>query len=390
MRFFRNTTLFLVNLLIWCRCTDPYQPPALQQSYKYLILDGFLDADTDSTKFTLRRTETIANPATTILEPYAYMQIEEEVTPDALYLYPLISHLDGTYTVDPGFGMVVDLSKRYRIHIWTNDNKEYISDFAPVKKSPAIDSISFKKTNSSLQDGLQVYANTHDSENSTHYYLWTYDETWKYQSRFESGFVKVPGDIIRRQDQIFRCYQTVSSSTILINSTTGLNRDLVSEFPLTFIPFVSPRLSYRYSINVQQYALTEEAYSYWNTLKKNTEGLGTLFGPLPSQSVGNLKCVTNPNEPILGFFMASSKETKRIFIDSASFEIPHQFDNGYQDCQQYRVPLQEALTYPTTDLFLFGIYQGIDLVAYEASSAYCSDCRLQGGTTKRPSFWTKY
>ncbi|MEJ7664694.1 MAG: DUF4249 family protein [Hymenobacter sp.] len=56
----------------------------------------------------------------------------------------------------------------------------------------------------------------------------------------------------------------------------------------------SSKLYYLYSILVRQYALTPEEFAYWDKLRKNTENLGTLFDPLPSQLSGNVHRLTMP------------------------------------------------------------------------------------------------
>ena len=51
---------------------------------------------------------------------------------------------------------------------------------------------------------------------------------------------------------------------------------------------------------VNQYALTREAHEYWTLKKNNSESLGGLFDPLPSQAASNFRCVSHPDEPVFG------------------------------------------------------------------------------------------
>jgi hypothetical protein len=47
-----------------------------------------------------------------------------------------------------------------------------------------------------------------------------------------------------------------------------LSADVISNYKLAAIPYNSEKLSIKNSTLVKQYALTREAYEYWETLKK--------------------------------------------------------------------------------------------------------------------------
>jgi hypothetical protein len=67
---------------------------------------------------------------------------------------------------------------------------------------------------------------------------------------------------------------------------------------------------------VKQYALNQEAFAYWQNIKKTTEQLGSIFDAQPSQFKGNIHSLTDSTEPVMGYVSASSIETKRIFVTS--------------------------------------------------------------------------
>ncbi len=45
------------------------------------------------------------------------------------------------------------------------------------------------------------------------------------------------------------------------------------------------------------------------------ENAGTLFDPTPTAIPGNIYCIDNPEEPVLGYFEASGVSTRRVFIN---------------------------------------------------------------------------
>ena len=64
------------------------------------------------------------------------------------------------------------------MHITTKNGKEYASDYSVVRTTPEIDSISWLRDNG----GVRIYINTHDDQNKTKYYRWSYSETWEFHA----------------------------------------------------------------------------------------------------------------------------------------------------------------------------------------------------------------
>jgi hypothetical protein len=258
--------------------------------------------------------------------------------------------------------------------------------------SPEIDSITWEVVN---EDVVQLYVTTHDPENNTKYYRWTYEETWQYHPPFYSNLDYVDGEVVYRDfanNSIYDCWQSSPSTNILVNSTVRLQEDVVYKQPLLAINTrTNSRLDVKYSMLVRQYALTKEAFEYWDLLKKNSENLGTLFDPQPSQLPGNLYCTTQPDEPVLGFVSAGAVVEKRLFIRRSDIPISIPY-NRNPSCLIDTIPayppsvLEEAFaqgdTIPLNPVYGFGGLEG-----YEASSTYCVDCRTRGGTNVEPDFW---
>ena len=232
----------------------------------------------------------------------------------------------------------MDSSRKYRLHIKTSDGKEYLSDFSEVKKSKPIDSVGWKAGS----DHLMIYVSTHDDQNKSLYYQWNYEETWIYNSAYDSKIEFNPKDsmIFNRpnEDLIHTCWKMNQSTEIILGSTTSLSSDLVFQFPVLNISYyASNRLVNRYSILVKQMVLTKEWYEWKQMLKKNTEELGSIFDAQPSETGGNFHCITNPSEQVIGFVGCSSVSEKRIFIDRTELP-PVQIYSGYEICSIDTVP----------------------------------------------------
>ena len=163
---------------------------------------------------------------------------------------------------------------------------------------------------------------------------------------------------------------------------------------MTRVVSTSEKLETKYSILVKQYALTNAAFNFWQNLKKNTEQLGSIFDAQPSEVQGNIHCITNPSEPVVGYMSVTNVQQKRIFITNTQLPqtwtpvYPYEcredtflYDNHYtNDVALYLLPLP-ASYFATQPLSSAGSVYG-----FLGVSAECADCTIRG-TTKQPNFW---
>ena len=383
-----RTACLLILMSLFC-CKKPYNPPATSTANSYLVVEGVINPGNDSTIITLSKTVSINAGVT--LNPLVGATVTVEGSQNSTW--QLAGDGKGNYT---SAGLNLPSSQQYRLRISTGNGSQYLSDFIAIKLTPPIDSIGYMVEN----DGLQVYVNAHDPSNSTHYYRWDYDETWIFHAKYLSvSILDTTTHTIeyRRPDQyVYYCFGNDRSSNIILNSTTKLSRDIVYQGPLTKIPLTSEKLESKYSILLKQYALTADAYAFYQNLKKNTEQLGSIFDAQPSQLVGNIHCITNTSEPVIGYVTVTNVQSKRVFISNAdlpqgvmaTYPYDCEEDTAYYKNKEGFDDVQNALITPpysyeaTTPISA----PGGGIVAFKYSTPICMDCTLRGTTTV-PSFW---
>jgi Domain of unknown function (DUF4249) len=371
-------TFFPAILLVLIGCYDPYNPKVIQNNVNYLVVNGFFNGD-GTTGIALSRTLNLSTDAFASGESGATVQI---VGKDGS-TFPLAESASsaGYYTSST---IVPNLNQDYQLQITTNNGVKYASDFVPMRQTPPIDTMNWAYT-----DGkVNVTLNTHDPANSTHYYLWRFSETWSYHSAFYSYFIFQNGQIVPRPNgvDIYHCWKSDSSTVVLVASSELLSRDVISQFLLQSLPLNAEQLQDEYSILAKQYAITEDAYNYWSLLKKNTENLGTIFSPQPSQVYSNIHCVTDPTQPVLGYFSACTIQQKRIFISSRDLP-PVTSVTGYEACKPDTLLIQNLSNFSGGELILEGDFKGLALIGYLIAQPGCVDCRLHNGTNIKPDYW---
>ncbi|WP_207429776.1 DUF4249 domain-containing protein [Pedobacter sp. SYSU D00535] len=369
------TYVVLVLLLSFTACKEPFNPEVVAGNNNFLVVEGCINTGGGFSRISVSRTLNLQESVRFRPEGGAILTIEGEDNSKV----EGVSDANGqatlaTFNLNPAM--------KYRLRIRTSDGKVYLSDFVESKLSPAIDKIGWKIENG----GMQIYANTHDSANNTRYYAWTYDETYEVISPYPS-YIELRNNRLVERDpsiNISRCWINGRSSEILIASSAKLSKDQITESPLVFLKGNSAKISERYSINVYQQALTKDAYEYLLNMKKNTEQIGGIFDPQPSEISGNLHCVSDPAEVVIGYISAGSISQKRIFITRN--DKPSGVEWTYnQGCRQENTARDSAAHFANGNLF---IEEFMDLRGFRVSfaEAHCIDCRLRGSNVK-PAFW---
>ena len=282
------------------------------------------------------------------------------------------------------------------------DNEVYQSEFQPILVTPEIDEVNYRERN----DGVSIHVSTHNDEDASRFYMWTFEEDWEFHATLDiKGVQGIPVfnektypdlSLNGGHNPYLYCWKHAESSNIHIYSTAQLETNAVKEVELFRIPIDDIRISYIYSILVKQWNLSEQAFNYYRTLEDMTEESSGLFTPMPSEIKGNITCISTPTQKVHGFVIASTITTKRIFIYEDQFEQIH---SEYEhECIWKRPDLNSQTWYfewtqniekngaiaVTKD----GDILGSDFLYNTLYSRECVDCRaVKGATKKRPDFW---
>jgi len=386
-RNLKITIGYTTLMILFVCCKQEYIPPVNEENENLLVVEGFLNSGQGTTTIRLSRSVELTDTTQKKFELGAKVNVEGENGSS----FVLAGNTRGEYSIAQ---LPLLNNVKYRLHIKTIDGKEYASDFAQIKGTPPIDSITWQRES----EGVRLYVNTHDPQNATKYYQWEFEETWEFRSPYYSSLKyirdnsnRVTALVYRYPDHsmdttIYKCWKTLNSTSIIIGSSENLTTDIIY-LPFHFIEQGSEKLSVLYSIKLKQYAVSHEKYLFLQKMKKNTEQTGSLFDAQPSQLSGNIHCLTDPNEFVIGYVEITQEQTQRIFISYSQVSGWH-YDPG---CFQYEVDnnldsiavhgVDLTPTYPTMLDAMGNI-----LKFYGATDVRCVDCRF-GRTNQKPPFW---
>lgn len=368
-------------------CREKYVPNINLPVTGYLVVDGYINSGAGPTTFVLTRT-TKLNIDSISYETKAIVSVESKLTSRGVLL-PETSKR-GTYSVAQ---LSLNPSDQYRLRILTQAGREYVSEYVTVRRTPDIDSISWRQES----DGVHIYGNTHNTQEPVGYYQWKFDETWEIHSQFKTklkatfypdgkysiGYI----DSVTFGDDLsqYFCWKSDTSKNILVTSTEKISENRLSMYPIRFIPIHSKEIDVRYSIHVKMNSISRDKMLFLEQLKKNTEQLGSIFDAQPSDNMGNIRSVTNPSEIVIGFVDVSEEKTKRIFINKSQL-IGWQYNKGCNALEDIIMPPDKLPgTDVPTQVFTFA-GNSTQIEGYYSASRLCVDCRFHGSNI-RPSFW---
>ena len=364
----RSSVLFLCFFMIFhISCVEEYMP-GVSKSENLLIVDGGITNDPGPYSVALSISQGVEDEVTLPLSG-ATVRIEEK---DG-FAEILTEVREGFYQSSPDKIQGIP-GREYRLVIEAGQ-KRYESEWMYMKKCPEIDNLYWQRdVRNGIDldyDGIQIYIDTHDPDNSTRYYRWEYKEAWAFSAPISSSWNPT------------MCYSKSNSSSIMIGTTERYQSDRLEKQPIVYINQTTSRLILRYRFIVIQHAINQREYRYWEALEELNENLGTLFDPIPARINGNVRNINDPKESVLGFFTCSSVKKDTMYVDVRDFyNDPIVFISPYKDCNfrtfegDNNTEVARYLRYGW--LLADTVRDGLVLITTLANSRFCFDCTTSG------------
>ena len=291
----------------------------------------------------------------------------------------------GSYTVNERFSFVPDM--KYALDIQTTDNKHYQSSFVTPVHTPDIDELTWQINE---DQSIDIFVSTHDPENRTNYFRWDFEEDWEIRSsrigsfRYDPVTQSVIPHNYNIRDNRYYCWASDHSKSLLFASSVNYTDAAIKNHKIHSFQPESSRYSYLYSILVRQYGLDQEACLYFENLQRNMDESGSIFAPQPTEKSGNIQCLSDPEEMVIGYIAVSEVKTCRLFIPMAELQL-----NDLED--RYRCSDVPDILFNNRDA-AFAFYYGYGILSetdrgYEYAMLKCLDCTYRGGTKTKPAFW---
>lgn len=358
-------------------CITPYEPE-VEWINDLLVVEGAIIAPY-GTNIKLRR----ANDGwSSSYDPDKAMATVTLITDDGAVVATAQNSSTGEYSITDSIAF--QPGKKYAIHILL-DGKEYQSDFVEPQITPEIDEVNYQYKE---QEEVNIRVSTHnDNPDASRYYRWSYQEDWEIVSDYFAQYTWSYETGIRKMNQfspdnIHYCWGSKTSNRIILGKSDNLSENRIKDHTILSLEPFNSRFSYLYSILVKQQTLDKKAYEYFDNMRKNVEQTGGIFAPQPTEIKGNITCLSDPKEIIIGYIYATTELSYRLYIKAE--EVPGMGE--IFDCREKKTFIEGELDKAYGQGMAI-LSEGDKAGIYICISRRCVDCTARGGSKNKPDFW---
>jgi hypothetical protein len=372
--------LLTVSYLFFAGCKEPFQPE-INEQVNAIAVDGSLIKGREKQVVTITRSAPLNN--------IAYLPVKDcrvKITDELNDEFPFTEESDGMYTAVIDDNMLVN-DRKYKLVFVTPNGNTYESAYETIIETAPVDSVypvletAYNSSSQKDEDVIQFYLDLKAPETGSRYYRWELTETYEIHSFYRIDAIYDGFNVIitpNLRDSVYYCWITSGIDELYSSNTVNLIINEKKKIPLNRNLANSRKMSVRYSLLIEQYALNEKAYDYWHQKKIELQESGGLYTAQPGQSKSNIENINDDTEKVLGYFWVSSLSEKRIFYEEQLF-----YRRPYGYCER------DTFVIDTTYLGPFPVYITGDsmLGPLYTANRECFDCTLIGGTLEKPAFW---
>lgn len=297
----------LAALLV--QCVSSFDPKITENDPK-LVIDGLITDQPGPYRITLQYSAPYANRTSVSSVSGAVVEISD----DKGNKERLIDREQGIYETTPS-GLRGVVGRSYTLSITTPNGKKYQSKPELLKPVPPFGKIStvFQDTRAPRIRGfLNLFVEIQDFGTPNDFYRWK----WTHYQREEYCLVTVsngPTGLIRTRNKCCEpCWEIQPCNGCIFLANDRLtNGKTITGVPIGKIPYDNTT---PYFVVFEQHSLTPSAYQFWKSVESQTNNSGGIFDLPPATVIGNLTCLSQPDEQVLGYFGASSVVYKSQYI----------------------------------------------------------------------------
>jgi hypothetical protein len=302
----------------------------LPDGERLLTIDGYITTDPGPHTIRLTRTDTYGSVFEGLIRPVAQATVAIRDSNGAVTFLQEIEER-GRYQTPAAFRAEAGLS--YSLQISLQDGKNYSSLPEKVFPAPVIDSLSYQSVklatgNRTLdRTGVQIFSHFKDPADQSNFYYWrTGAATYILVAnpelhRFPDTHPTNPRgpnpkpcctECFIRDLSRFQRFALVSDEDF-----NGLSNRL----PVAFIEDDGLRFKRTYRVQIQQMAVSGAAHRYLSLVAQQLSLTGSVFDQPPANIRGNMVSLDDPNEVVLGYFIAAAANSKQIYIQRDKLEF---------------------------------------------------------------------
>jgi hypothetical protein len=380
MQINKNLTITLISIaFIMHGCIYEYFPQTGEYE-KFLVVYGMITTENGPHEITIYKNKQIGE-----ISLDSAVQAIVSITDDIGNIIPLTEASNGRFLTPQTFAGRI--GTKYKLSIVLQDGRKYESDYVEMLDVPGISDIKAEQikkpgaSTTSEDEGYQFYISSEPGSSEQKYFKWEIDEDWEFDMPYIYDFYW-DGDELTDINIPYQCYSKRHIRDFFISTTNNSQVNYISNYPLHFVSRYN-KLKYGYGIRVRQYALSEFSYSFWENVVEN-DNPNALNSKQQYPLVGNIKCISNPDEPVYGILEASAVKTKNLQV-KILYVAPQSAECGITKMVKSLDPQTLILEPPAMITSHPPLQWGTGFLLVR--EAKCIYCEASDGTSIRPGYW---
>ena len=226
-------------------------------------------------------------------------------------VFPLKDLSNGVYKSDSAaFKGIV--GRTYQVNIKTLDNKQYQSKPEVLLTPVPVDTVTSKYVPTQTRaKGFDVFVKVKDPSVSENFYRWK----WRNYEAIDicriSRLKNDAGSFVYLSPCCQPCWEiTTSYGSLALFSDDLINGKNFTQ-KVANIPYDN---IYDYYMQIEQYSVSKENYTYWNLVQGQISNSGGIFDNTPAFIQGNVFNIKDPEEQVLGIFNVMGAVKKVAYI----------------------------------------------------------------------------
>lgn len=300
-------------------CQKLYNPDDLNSGKKIPVIQGMIS--------------TGEGPYTVNVNYAAAYNSDSSTAINSAIVYILDDQNNFTFLANTGNGNYTtgensfkgEIGRKYVLNVLLSDGSQFVSDTVQIPAKPSLDSISASvstyKNISTDADGNVVSTDIPGLSISGYSSVSTTEPAYL---RFESKAIYQSAcEDLTYGYGIFFWTASTSIYDLPNEQTTSLEKgkQVVKNQNLGFLKYVaganatattSQVLPAGWIVTAIAYRISAESYRYYQSIEKQLNATDHFFDPVPSQIKGNMHCLSNSDQLVLGLFEANSEDRKYV------------------------------------------------------------------------------
>lgn len=316
----------LIYILIFLpvACIDPYRVD-VPEGQQLLTVEGLIHTGPGPHAITLTRSATYGSVFEGLIRPVTGANVVVRDNDGQITFLTEGADSRGSYFTPVSFR--AEIGKSYTLQIQTVEGKVYTSLPERVLSVPEIEEITLKTVTVSVEgetnprSGVQLITEIKDPADQNNFYFWkTSPIVYVLKARPDLFTPRPtpqnPDRIVMPKPCCVVCFRTeiIGNRSLFIAQDDNFN-GLTTRIPAAFIEDDGLRFVEKLRVDLKQYGVSQEAYRFLRLVKQQADINGSIFDPPPATIRGNMINLDDPEEVVLGYFIAAGESSKRIYID---------------------------------------------------------------------------